>query len=907
MPLALLLSTSALLPVAPQEVFADPIPLSDMLREAWCFSVGDLDQDGKPDIVLGGSGLAWVQDPSDPSQVESRVISTRLERIRSVVTGDVDGDGLDDVVAVPFSPTGGCELQWYKAAPGAASFEAQERRALPFCPEDVRVLDVDLDGDGDLVFATIELFSQDQIRWIENVSGQFAGAPQAIFSGIVDNASQSRTGRANYDFPDIDGDGLRDLVVGGGLFGSMQLLPGLSAGGFGAAVVVPGSSGSADRARLRDVDGDGDLDVLTTFGTELRSQENLGAFTFAGPVPFGPVSTRQYLRIGPFGDLDGDGDEDFVVAQPGGGGGAFTGLAWCEATGAGQWAPPVAISPIVSAMIDSVRADLDGDGVNDSLGFVGGLEVQLGTLSGGLPDLAPIVSLGEPGLPLQDVIAGDFDGDGDRDLVASTFRETDSVVFLEALGAGVFAPRQTVELVASGVSLGFSPRFDVADFDGDGRDELFAWGEFTSSSGAIFAWTGTRFEPLPTQPPPFVAPTDNNSFPPRAVDVDGDGDVDLLGWTSEAAAPPTLIVRWNDGAATGWTAQSFAATEAAAVTDVDGDGTPDLAAVRHLAGGTGLVEWRRGLAPGTLGPPQTIVAGVGTTFLGAGDFTGDGLEDLLVSGRPDPGGGNPVELLVLPRTGPGAQFASVAATLLDVAGDEQIPEPSIVDLDGDGRLDVAQFLKGSAAPGADGLQLWRGLAAGGLAPAEVVAGRWFGRGGELTDLDRDGDLDLVQWEFGGDDDESGLWWRPGLARASAGSSFCGPAVPNSTGVSAQMLGFGAVSTTSQDLELRTIGLPAGVFGIYAASRVFGAPVSVPGSAGNLCLRGDIGRYDDPSQLQSSGPGGQFALVLDPTNLEQPNGPVPAMAAETWAFQAWFRDVQGGTPTSNFSDALLLEF
>ena len=78
----------------------------------------------------------------------------------------------------------------------------------------------------------------------------------------------------------------------------------------------------------------------------------------------------------------------------------------------------------------------------------------------------------------------------------------------------------------------------------------------------------------------------------------------------------------------------------------------------------------------------------------------------------------------------------------------------------------------------------------------------------------------------------------------------------------------------------------------------------PGSQGNLCLGGGIGRYRD--DVMSTGPAGSMSLALDLTQTPTPSGRTTAQAGETWYFQAWFRD-KNPTQTSNFTDAVAVTF
>lgn len=139
---------------------------------------------------------------------------------------------------------------------------------------------------------------------------------------------------------------------------------------------------------------------------------------------------------------------------------------------------------------------------------------------------------------------------------------------------------------------------------------------------------------------------------------------------------------------------------------------------------------------------------------------------------------------------------------------------------------------------------------------------------------------------------------------SLGSPYCGPAVPNSTGQSASISARGAAEAAENLFELAADGLPPGQFGFFVASRSAGFVAGPGGSAGNLCLGGQIARVF-PS-LQNSGAAGQLRHVLDLSSVPLPSGAAPVLAGETWRFQAWFRDADP-LPTSNLTDGLEVTF
>lgn len=109
----------------------------------------------------------------------------------------------------------------------------------------------------------------------------------------------------------------------------------------------------------QDVDGDGDLDVLTQVEPDaVRWIENLG-----GGV-FGTVHTLTSLgQLGPVVldiDLDGDADRDVLVSE-------WTGASWYPNDGTGLFGMRQAITAGTIAARSMDAADFNGDGVPDVL------------------------------------------------------------------------------------------------------------------------------------------------------------------------------------------------------------------------------------------------------------------------------------------------------------------------------------------------------------------------------------------------------------------------------------------------------------------------------------------------------------------------------------------------------------
>jgi hypothetical protein len=152
-------------------------------------------------------------------------------------------------------------------------------------------------------------------------------------------------------------------------------------------------------------------------------------------------------------------------------------------------------------------------------------------------------------------------------------------------------------------------------------------------------------------------------------------------------------------------------------------------------------------------------------------------------------------------------------------------------------------------------------------------------------------------------DMYGLAAIPAPGGGPIGTNYCGPAAANSSGNSGVIGAFGSDVASDNDVRLDATQLATNQFGYFLNSQSQGF-VTPPGSQGNLCLSGLIGRYN--ASIMNSGNAGAISLQLDLTNTPTPNGLVAIQAGETWYFTCWFRDNNPGQ-TSNFTDGIGITF
>ncbi|MEM8714111.1 MAG: hypothetical protein AAGG01_24465, partial [Planctomycetota bacterium] len=144
-----------------------------------------------------------------------------------------------------------------------------------------------------------------------------------------------------------------------------------------------------------------------------------------------------------------------------------------------------------------------------------------------------------------------------------------------------------------------------------------------------------------------------------------------------------------------------------------------------------------------------------------------------------------------------------------------------------------------------------------------------------------------------------------FAGAAMGANFCGGGI-NSTGAPAILSAVGSTVAGDNDVLFDVTQAPAGSVGILLASTTQGAGITV--GSGELCLKGNIGRYVAPGQLRGIDPVGSSRLRIDTSMIPSATGMMSATAGDTLAFQFWYRDVQpSGQSTSNLTQGVQITF
>lgn len=186
---------------------------------------------------------------------------------------------------------------------GDGTFQPQQLITVGATPRGVVVLDVDGDGDVDIVNANAG-GSGNMSVLLNDGAGVF-GSPTFFEGGGANEWALAAA--------DMNDDGLLDLVIGAQGSGTIVVQEGVGDGTF-SFVTSEQAGGAVWMLVCGDVNGDGTEDVAA-----VNSSTNRGAILFGDGT--GQLGTRQLYTTDPFplatdlGDLDGDGDLDWVTSS----------------------------------------------------------------------------------------------------------------------------------------------------------------------------------------------------------------------------------------------------------------------------------------------------------------------------------------------------------------------------------------------------------------------------------------------------------------------------------------------------------------------------------------------------------------------------------------------------------------
>jgi len=282
---------------------------------------GDMDGDGKPDLVVADNKAAMIYVYRNQSTIGKLAFAVRQAfpskyPSDNIIIRDVDGDGRLDIISSSISKRSISVLKntstvaTLSFAP-AVSYTLSNANAY-----DIAIRDLDGDGKPDLSLVVSNGMNTNGIVIFKNrsVIGTVAFDSAAFFA----TCPNTRSVVVN----DVNGDGKPDLIAEAynDAADSMYVFINSSRNdtlSFGTAWSFAGHGRSNLRMTAGDVDGDGKHDVITSTESpnkfvvsRNKSSENMIDFDTSGQYNSGPV----FYNIPFLGDLDGDGKPDIAAS-----------------------------------------------------------------------------------------------------------------------------------------------------------------------------------------------------------------------------------------------------------------------------------------------------------------------------------------------------------------------------------------------------------------------------------------------------------------------------------------------------------------------------------------------------------------------------------------------------------------
>jgi FG-GAP-like repeat len=250
-------------------------------------AVGDLNSDGKTDLVLTGSCascgsgfqgrvLIRYQHPTNGTLLSGQAVAIASDVAASAAIGDINADGRNDLVVMNLQ---GRLSIYYQLANGSLAPEIVYDKILGDLTVEVHIADMDNDGDQDIVVQNF-LTSQGQFSIIKQNS--------AVTPGVMSSTPETYTASGafrSFALGDINADGRSDVVVSDYSNFTLQVFLQNSTGTLNASITIPpGAVGLPADIKIADIDGDGRNDLVSDTGQDMLVYLQAPDHSFKNPI-----------------------------------------------------------------------------------------------------------------------------------------------------------------------------------------------------------------------------------------------------------------------------------------------------------------------------------------------------------------------------------------------------------------------------------------------------------------------------------------------------------------------------------------------------------------------------------------------------------------------------------------------
>ena len=320
---------------------------------------------------------------------------------------------------------------------------------------------------------------------------------------------------------DLDGDGDLDVLSASWGDDKIAWYANDGTGRFGSQQIITSLTYLARSVYAADLDGDGDLDVLSASAGDDRiawyANDGTGQFGSQQVITDGALRADFVCAT----DLDGDGDLDVLSLSKRSVFSQADKIAWYANDGTGQFGPEQVITTFSNGAGSIHAVDLDGDADLDILSVSRGGRGSPSTIAwhanDGTGQFGPEQVVTTLGYEASAVCAADLDSDGDLDVLSASL-DDNKIAWYANDGAGQFGSRQVITTWADGAGSLYA-----ADLDGDGSLDVIS----VSARDDKLAWCANNGTGL-FEAQQVITTTAKGLSSVQIADLDGDDDLDVL-------------------------------------------------------------------------------------------------------------------------------------------------------------------------------------------------------------------------------------------------------------------------------------------------------------------------------------------------------------------------------------------